>query len=139
MIKYFKLTLFLLSLPLILALTVTDTVTKGRVVNGTLVSDADEEQEVPVFGDIQNSENGGNVTLSWSAVTSNENGDPITVLLYELRYKLTSATEYTVVTVPPNFVGHALTLTAGSYEAIVEAVDTNGNLSTASNTTFTVP
>lgn len=139
MIKIAKILVFCLSIPFLLALTVTDTVIKGRVAGGNLISDADEDQEVPVFGDIQNSGNGGNVTITWSAVTQDDEGNPITVLLYELRYKLNTDPDYTLVTVPPTFVGHALTLTAGSYSAKVEAVDTNGNISTAATTTFTVP
>lgn len=121
------------------ALTVTDVVTPGRTVNGNMVSDAEEDPEVPVFGDIQNSSNGGNVTISWSAVTTDGNGDPITLHSYELRYKRTTDTVYTHIMVPPQFVGHALTLTTGSYEGNVFAVDDQGVLSIASTFNFEVP
>lgn len=136
MTKYIKLGIFLL-VPFLTALTVTDVVTPGRTVNGNVVSDRDEDGESPVFGDIQNSGN-GNVDLTWSQVTVDTAGNPITVLLYELRYKLTGDTEYTLVTVPPNFVGHSLQLSAGDYEADVVAVGTNGKLSATSTITFTV-
>jgi hypothetical protein len=126
-------------IPFCLALTVTDVVTPGRSVNGNMVSDADEDPEQPVFGNIQNSGQGENVTILWSAVTTDANGNPITLHSYELRYKLTTDTIYTQIMVPPQFVGHALTLSSGSYEGNVFAVDSNGVLSPASTFSFEVP
>lgn len=133
-----KIAALFLTLPFLLALTVTDTVTPGRVVNGNLVSDADPEPDVPIFGDIQNS-GSGNVTLSWAPVTTDEDGNPVTILLYELRYRVVGAEFYELVTVPGNFVGHSLTLSTGSYEFKVNSIDSNGVISTSANSTFTVP
>lgn len=129
--------LLLLFVPFFLALTVTDVVTPGRVSNGTLISDYDEDPEVPVFGNIQNSGN-GNVTITWAQVTQDTQGNPITLKNYELRYKITTDTVYTLVIVPPEFVGHALTLTSGNYQYYVSAVDSNGNISDSAIETFTV-
>lgn len=137
-----KILLLLLFLPIIVfALTVRDVTTPGRVVDGNLVSDANPNPEVPVFGNIQNSGN-GNVTIGWSEVTTDSNGDPITVAMYEIRYNtdaLVATGVYNVIAVPPEFTGHSLTVAAGSYSGYVEAYDSNGYSSILSNFTFEVP
>lgn len=125
----------LLIAPLAIALTVTDVTTPGRVENGSLVSNAEEDTPPPAFGNIQGS---GNVTIGWDPVSVDDQGQQITLKSYELRIRLVGAPTYTFIAVPPEFTGHALTLSAGSYEGYVEAFDTNGNSSTALEFTFIV-
>ena len=117
------------------ALTVRDSVIDGRTVNGKNVSDRDTDPEIPSFGNVQGS---GNVTITWTEVNTDSNGDPLSVYYYELRYRLVGNVEYTTITVPAQFTGHALTLSAGSYEGFVEAVSSAGVISTDSTFTFEV-
>lgn len=130
--------LFLLFLtPFVLALTVGDATTPGRVENENLVSDRDEDPEVPVFGNVQN-DGAGNVTVVWTEVTTDTQGNPVTIHMYELRYREVGTTVYTLITIPPAFVGHSLTETTGSYEGYVEAVGDDGFIATAGTFTFEV-
>lgn len=131
-----KLIPLILILPFILALTVTDTVTPGRVVDGNLVSDAVEDGEQPIFGNVLGS---GSTTITWAQVTVDANGDPVTIKNYELRYRAVGSTEYTLVVVPSEFTGYATTLSAGNYEGTLEAVTDTGYVSaTAGTLNFTV-
>lgn len=120
-----------------MGLTFQNTVTPGRVVDGNLVSDRDQEPDVPIFGNVQNS-GSGNVTIVWSEVTADSQGNPITLLNYELRYREVGTIEYTLILVPPAFVGHSLTESAGNYEGFVQAVSTGGYISTPATFTFNV-
>lgn len=128
--------LSLLLIPtLAIALTVTDVVTPGRVENGSLVSDAEEDAPPPAFGNIQGS---GNVTIGWDPVVADDQGQPITLKSYELRIRLVGAPTYTFIAVPPEFTGHALTLSAGDYEGFVEAIGVSGYIATAATFNLTV-
>lgn len=131
-----KLLVLLLFIPFLLALTVTDVVTPGRTVDGNMVSDYDEDGETPIFGNVQGT---GGTTIVWNQVTTDTNGNPITVKNYELRYRLVGNNEYILIVVPGEFTGHSLTLSAGSYEGLIEAVDTSGLITTTAATfNFTV-
>jgi len=133
------LSILLLLLPaVLLALTVGDVTTSGRTVDGNSVSDYDEDGEQPVFGNIENA-GSGNTTITWSEVTTDTNGNPVTIHNYEIRYKEAAETVYTTIVVPPQFVGHSFTLSPGSYSGFIEAVTDSGYISTDSTFTFEVP
>ena len=117
------------------SLTFTDAVIDGRTVGGNIVSDRDTDPETPAFGNVQGS---GNVTITWGEVNTDSNGDPLTVYYYELRYRTVGSTEYTAITIPAGFTGHALTLGTGSYEGFVEAISSAGVISTDAIFTFEV-
>ena len=125
----------LLIAPLAIALTVTDVTTPGRVENGSLVSNAEEDTPPPAFGNIQGS---GNVTIGWDPVSVDDQGQQITLKSYELRIRLVGAPTYTFIAVPPEFTGHALTLSAGDYEGFVEAIGISGYIATAATFNVTV-
>ena len=118
-----------------IAVTVTDVTTPGRSVGGNIVSDADEDPEVPIFGNVFGS---GSHTISWAQVSTDENGDPVNIVTYEIRYKESAETEYTVVSIPSAYAGYATTLSAGSYSGFIEAVDDSGWISSPENFSFTI-
>lgn len=135
MIKKSLILSLLLLAPLAYALIVDDVVTPGRVENGSLVSNAEEDPPPPAFGNIQGS---GNVTIGWDPVVADDQGQPITLKSYELRIRLVGAPTYTFIAVPPEFTGHALTLSAGDYEGFVEAIGVSGYIATAATFNVTV-
>ena len=96
---------------------------------------AAEDAPPPAFGNIQGS---GNVTIGWDPVVADDQGQPITLQSYELRIRLVGAPPYTFIAVPPEFTGHALTLSAGDYEGFVEAIGVSGYIATAATFNLTV-
>lgn len=141
MIKKLFFLLVAFSVSIAYAVTVQNTVSKGRTVDGNVVSDVDEQPEVPVFGNFFDpvTTDVNTATISWSQVTADTNGAPVTIVNYEVRYRIVGTTEYQVVLVPAAFTGLATDFAVGSYEGYVEAVATNGWVSQASTFTFEVP
>lgn len=121
-------------------LQVGDTVTPGRVVDGNLVSDAVEDGESPIFGDVFDpiTTDINTATIRWSPVVVDSDGNPITLYNYEIRYRIVGQTEYSVIIVPANYAGVSNAFSVGSYEGYVEAVASDGWISPRSNFTFEV-
>jgi len=140
MIRKIFFILLAVSAPLVFAVTVQNTISQGRSVGGNVVSDVDVDPEVPVFGNIFDPilSDTNNATILWSQVTTDSNGDPITLINYEVRYRIVGAVEYSVILVPAAFSGLSTVFSVGSYEGYIEAVASNGWVSPASAFTFEV-
>ena len=73
------------------------------------------------------------------APTVDSSGDPLTIDRYELRYRLATDTIYTVVVIAFGATSYQIVnLPAGSYEAVLEVVDSSGIFSTANNFTWEI-
>lgn len=117
------------------ALTLTDVITKARLSNGNIVSDADETPEVPNTAKVLGA---GNVSVTWDRVTLDQDGNSVTPESYNFNYKLSSAGNYTTVGIPNQYNGYALNLSSGTYDYYIDVV-INGCPSGYTVYQFTVP